>query len=454
MNTIVALSTPIGTGGIAIVRMSGSDSFSIAKKIVRTLKSEEKNIKSISDFEYRKMYLCTIKTKNFSDIGLVVLFKNPDSFTGEDIVEFQLHGGVVLANGVIKECISHGAVLAMPGEFSKRAFLNGKLSLESAESIIDMINAESDAEINAGYKIASGEFYKLIKENQNILTTALAKINVAIDYPGEDLEYETIDQIKKELLVLQKNLKQITNTFEKGKIIKHGIDVAIIGLPNAGKSSLLNALINEDRAIVSSIPGTTRDTIKENFLYNGLKINLIDTAGINETENEIEKIGVKRAIDTALNADAILYVIDSSVPPTSEDIELIKKLKHKKIIVVKNKSDLAVDKTDSFINNLSNILISVKNKINIEKLKETIYNLFSKINSVNNSIIITNERHFEALNNSLKNINEAIEICEDVSLDITGQLLQTAYNFLGEITGEVGSEKIIDTIFSKFCLGK
>lgn len=449
MKTIVALSTPFGTGGIAIVRMSGDDSFLIASKLVGKSKGLE-----LKDFEPRKLYLAEVKTENFSDRALVVKFVGPDSFTGENMVEFQLHGGVILADGVIKECIKQGATMAEPGEFSKRAFLNGKMSLEEAEGLMDMIHAQSEAEINVAFKHVMGEFKKLINNQQEALTDVMAEINVALDYPGEDIEYETIDSVKVKLEKIKQEVEKIVKTYSEGKIIKHGIDCALIGLPNAGKSSLMNALLNEDRAIVSAIAGTTRDTITESFLYNGLKINLVDTAGLNDNPDEIEAIGVERAKKVAEEADVILYVVDASIPISSRDEEILKGLKKSKIILVKNKADLTDKLNSDFINSFDCIQTSVKNKLNIEQLKQKIYEKSGKVQTKNSSLIITNTRHYEALMKVQSAISEAIEICDHVSLDILTQVLQGAFNAFGEITGEYGSEKIIDTIFSKFCLGK
>lgn len=447
--TIVAISTPIGSGGISIVRLSGANSFFIAKKMITKLSGESDN------FIPRQMYLCKIKTENFSDIGLVVFFKNPNSFTGEDMVEFQVHGGVFLANGVVKQCLNLGATLAEPGEFSRLAFLNGKSSLDELEGVINLINSESEAQVNAAFALASGQFYKTVKSLQNKITNTLAEINVSLDYPDEDLEVDTVKSIKEKLVDYEKSINEILDTFEKGKIIKHGINCAIVGLPNAGKSSLLNALLNEDRAIVSSIAGTTRDVIKESFLINGLKVNLVDTAGINDAKDEIEKIGVERAIKEANDADLVLYLFDASKKFSKEDEEILERIKNKNIILVRNKKDISINEKNSLFNKFRTVEISASKKENINKLKEEISNSFETTNLKNSAIILTEERHFNALKKAVKNINEAISLCEDSkSLDIISSLISGAYNSLGEITGEVGSEKIIDEIFSKFCLGK
>lgn len=449
MKTIVAVSTPIGSGGISIVRMSGSNSFSIAKKMIHKIKGSDKN------FEPRKMYLCKIDAEKFSDMGLVVFFKGPESFTGEDMVEFQLHGGVFLADGILKKCLSLGAEMAEGGEFSKRAFLNGKTSLESLEGVIDLINSESDEQAKAAYSLTSGEFYKEIKKIQDKLTNTLAEVNVALDYPDEDLEVDNSFKIRKNLEEIQNCVNTLIQTYSAGKIIKHGINCAIIGLPNAGKSSLLNALLNEERAIVSSVAGTTRDVIKESFNINGLKVNLIDTAGINNAKDEIEKIGVERAISEAEKADVVLYLFDGSKKFSSDDEKLLKRLNNKNIILVKNKKDISIEEKNKLFDNFEMIEISAMTKENVELLKEKIYSKFAREKNNNNSVIITNQRHFAAAQKAQRFLNELLAM--DFSLtnfEIISMFVQNVYNALGEITGEVGSDKIIDEIFSKFCLGK
>ena len=449
MKTIVAVSTPIGSGGISIVRMSGSNSFSIAKKIISKIKNNDKK------FEMRKMYLCKIDAENFSDMGLVVFFKGPDSFTGEDMVEFQLHGGVHITDGVIKKCLSLGAEMAEGGEFSKRAFLNGKTSLESLEGVIDLISSESDEQAKAAFALTSGSFYKEIKDIQNNLTNTLAQVNVALDYPDEDLEVDNSKEIKEKLILVKEKIENLIESYSSGKIIKHGINCAIIGLPNAGKSSLLNSFLNEERAIVSSIAGTTRDVIKESFVINGLKVNLIDTAGINDAKDEIEKIGVERAIKEAENADVVLFLFDGSKKFSKEDRKLLESLKNKNIILVKTKKDISINEKLNLSNNFELIEISSLTKENVNLLKEKIYSKFALEKKSNSGIIITNERHFSALKKASKYLDEILAL--DLSLtnfEIVSMLISNVYNALGEITGEVGSEKVIDEIFSKFCLGK
>ena len=449
MKTIVAVSTPIGSGGISIVRMSGPGSFSIAKKMVSKIKGSDQK------FEARKMYLCKIDAEKFSDMGLVVFFKGPDSFTGEDMVEFQLHGGVHITDGVVKKCLSLGAEMAQGGEFSKRAFLNGKTSLESLEGVIDLINSESDEQAKAAFSLTSGEFFKEIKKLQNEITNILAQVNVALDYPDEDLEVDSSAEIKEKLKQFQEKISELANSYGSGKIIKHGINCAIIGLPNAGKSSLLNAFLNEDRAIVSSIAGTTRDVIRESFSINGLKVNLIDTAGINDAKDEIEKIGVERAIKEAESADVVLFLFDGSKKFSKDDEKLLSSLKNKNIILVKTKKDISINENIDLFKKFDFIEISSLSKENVNLLKEKIYSKFALEKKSTTGIIITNERHFAALKKALGFANEILNL--DFSLtnfEIVSMLIQNIYNALGEITGEVGSDKVIDEIFSKFCLGK
>ena len=449
MKTIVAISTPIGSGGISIVRMSGSNSFSIAKKMISKIKGDSKI------FEPRKMYLCKIDADKFSDMGLVVFFKGPESFTGEDMVEFQLHGGAFLADGILKKCLSLGAEMAEGGEFSKRAFLNGKTSLESLEGIIDLINSESNEQAKAAFALSSGEFYKEIVALQKALTNTLASVDVALDYPDEDLEIDNSKIVRENLKQIKDKIEQLISSYSEGKIIKHGINCAIIGLPNAGKSSLLNALLNENRAIVSSIAGTTRDVIKESFVINGLKVNLIDTAGINNAKDEIEKIGVERALDEAQRADVVLFLIKNKKKFSNDDKKLLEQLKNKNIIIVKNKKDISINEKIKFPENFDLVEISAMTKENVNLLKEKIYSKFAREKKQNSGIIITNERHFASLKKALKSLDEILNLDFSITnFEIVSMLIQNVYNALGEITGEVGSDKIIDEIFSKFCLGK
>ncbi len=442
--TIVALSTPATTGAISIVRMSGKNAIEIADKLFVSVKG-----KAPSSFTPRMLELGTFNANSFKENGLCVCFCAPFSYTGENLVEFQLHGGIKIAEGVISACIKAGARLATHGEFTKRAFLNGKMSLASAEGMMDMINAESEAEIRAGYNLLQGELSKLAKTAQDELTDLLSEIEVSFDYPEETIEYVTKNTVKTRLMALYEKISATLQTASTGRLLKNGVNVLILGKPNAGKSSLLNALLSFDRAIVTDIAGTTRDTIEDTFSIDGTKFNIIVTAGIRDTKDVVEKIGVDKAKSLVKSADIVLYVKDGTTKDSKEDEEIKNLLSNKKHIVIVNKSDLM--KNPKVQDN--EFLISAKNQTNIDELKNKLYELATIGEAVGASIIITNERHKDALSRAASSIMTAIENME-LSLDLISIDIKLAYSALGEITGNTTGEDIIDAIFSKFCLGK
>ncbi len=442
MKTIAQISTPLGSGGIAIVRISGEDALKIGRSLFCCKKLEKNEITP------RYLYLGDFKLDDATEKCMMVYFKAPYSFTGEDVVEFQIHGGEYLATKVLDKIVEKGATLAQNGEFSKRAFLNGKMSLDEAEATIDMINATSDAEIKASSKLAHGNLFKEVKTIQDNLKDALANMEVCLDYPEHDDETKSIENIQKTLKNSLKTLKKLENSYKNGQKIKFGIDVAIVGKPNVGKSSLLNALIKEDRAIVTDIKGTTRDTLKETVNYKGLKINFIDTAGIRESKDIVEKIGVEKSRESIKNSDIVLFVLDSSQEKDKEDIELEKTIDKNKVIYILNKSDRP---QKLFIKDA--IYISAKDNKNIDEIFEEILKK-TRLDKINYSELqITNKRQHEALKEA---INEIEKITNEniVTLDILDMQIKKIWQKLGEITGETANEAIIDEIFSKFCLGK
>lgn len=446
--TICAISTPIGVGGISIIRLSGKNSLNIVNKILET---------PLINPEPRKMQLKKITANNIKDNAMVVYFKAPFSFTGEDLVEIQCHGGVFLTNEILKALLNNGASLAENGEFTKRAFMNGKISLDKAEGVIDMINAESEEQLKAGYELLNGNLTKKITEMQNILTDILAETDVSIDYPENDIEYTTIEKFNQKTTDLLNEIINIKNTSDTGMIIKNGINIAILGSPNVGKSSLMNALLGYNRAIVTNIAGTTRDTLVESYVYNGIKVNLIDTAGIRESDNEVEKIGINLAKEKLKTADLVLFVLDSTRKISQEEINLFNSISTKKLIVI-NKID---NKNADFnlnslnINSTKFIEISALENKNIDSLKQLIYDEIINKNIMGNSTIITNIRHKNALENAEKSLKDALETLNSTqNLELFSIDLSNSYNYLGEITGTTSVENIIDRIFSKFCLGK
>lgn len=445
-DTIVAVSTGASSGAISIVRLSGKDAISLADKLFVSQKNNKP-----SSFQPRLLTLGTVKTSSFNEQAMCVVFKAPKSYTGEDMVEFQCHGGTQISSGIMQQCINLGARVATNGEFTKRAFMNGKMSLSSAEGMMDMINAESDAEIRAGYNLLSGSLSKLATHTQAELTDILSEIEVSFDYPEETIEYITKAKVKERLEALAMEIDRVLQTASAGKIIKSGINVLIVGKPNVGKSSLLNKLLDHERAIVTDVAGTTRDTIEDTFLLGDTKVNLIDTAGIHETQDKVEKIGVDKAKNLMKQADIILFLVDTSRKFSNEDEEIYKTIQGKNFVVIKTKSDLKCNLDKTFENEIE---ISTITGSGIDKLKDKILELTKASNIPSDSIIITNERHKDALSRTLDNIKSAIKNINLQTLDLVSISIKQAYLDVGEITGNTTSEDIIDQIFKKFCLGK
>lgn len=436
MDTIVALATPAGNSGVAVIRISGDNSKSILQKVIH-----EK-----IDFEPRKMYLKKVYFAGLEDVCLVVFFPNPHSYTGEDVVEIQSHGGYFIAEKIIDEVLSLGATLADRGEFSKRAFINGKLSLDQAEGIMDLINAESEMQAKAGSSLMQGELKKFITNYQNQLTEILADIEAKLDYPEYEYTENESNDILKCLTNIDKNLSKLILESSTGILIKNGIKVAIVGSPNVGKSSLLNALTKTNKAIVTSVAGTTRDVIEAEYDYKGIIFRLFDTAGIHDSNDVVEKIGIERAKQTLNDADIVLKISDDK-----NDCNI---KTDKPSINVINKSDIITN--DLYKNNLNQdtIFVSAKTGENINNLKQLIFNktISHKIDS--NKLYLTNTRHIECVKHAKNYINNAISKFNSTSMDIISSEIKSAWLSLGEITGETNNETIIDMIFSKFCLGK
>lgn len=456
MSTIASISTAPGIGGIGIIRMSGEKTFEILEKIFKP-----KTYQKIEDIKgYTIKYGHIVEDNEIIDEVLVSYFKAPRSYTTENMCEINSHGGNVIVKRILELCLKNGADLAEPGEFTKRAFLNGRIDLAQAESVIDVINAKSEKEAKSGIKQLEGYLSKEIQDIKQEILDVLVNIEVSIDYP----EYDTPEVQEKEIYEMitsvRKSLEKLEKSFDNGKILKEGIKTAIIGKPNAGKSSLLNAILKEDRAIVTDIAGTTRDTIEEFVTINGIPLNLVDTAGIREASDEVEKIGVEKSIKQANNADLIIAIFDSSKDLTDEDIEILKLIENKKAIILLNKSDLdaKINENDSRFTNISDniIKISALNKTGIDLLYEKISDLFN-LNEINldNDVLITNIRHKNIISKSLVNVSKAKDALDKkLPIDIVTIYIKDILEDLGEITGEVVTEDIINEIFSKFCLGK
>jgi len=446
--TIVAISTSLGNGGISIIRMSGSSAKSIAEKVF-SCKTK------VKDFEPRKLYLGTFEFNDIKDKCLSVYFRAPYSYTGEDMIEFQCHGGITLTNKIYESLVSLGCTPATKGEFSKLAFLNGKLSLDEAEGVIDLINAESESELKAGYNLMQGSLRKKVETIQDSLTELLAKIEVTLDYPEEDLEEETIVDILDSLNNSKNEINNILSTADFGRALKNGTRILIYGKTNAGKSSLLNSLLNYDRAIVTDIQGTTRDTLEETFEYKGFKFILIDTAGIRKADNLVEEIGINRSREMLKSADIVLFVVDSSRELNNDDLDIISSLSDKNTIVCVNKVDLDQKINLDQIPFTNKVFMSTKTGQNIDTLKDLLYNFVISKNINNNSVVITNTRHIDALKNAINHCNIAIDsLNSNNQLDLVSIDIKNIWLALGDITGNSDNEKIIDDIFTKFCVGK
>ena len=443
--TIASISTPLGKGAISIVRINGSESLKITQKL---FKSKSLNFNNIIP---RMLYYGKFKIDNNAyETCLMVYFKAPFSYTGEDIVEFQVHGGSIITSKILSVLLENGATLAENGEFSKRAFENGKISLDQAESIIDEINAESESELKASLMLIGGKLKNQVKNIQASLTETLAEIEATLDYPEEDFEQAVKEKIFKNISSINLILQNILKDNHNSKYIKQGINIAIVGSPNVGKSSLLNSLIGQERAIVTSVAGTTRDVLNESITYKGVKLNFLDTAGIRQSDDEVEKIGIEKSKKSIDSADLVLFVLDASRAKSVQDTEIEDLLKnHKNVITIINK----VDKKRLLDGYPNEIEISALNGYNTEKIKEHIYNMLLKEEIDYTKIILTNERQTNILKEAY-NLSLKILQAKEESMDIIAMLIKSLWNTLGKITGECENERIIDIIFSKFCLGK
>lgn len=430
METIVALATPPGNSGVAVIRISGEKSKEILTKLIH------ENL----DFEPRKMYLKNVYSGDIVDRCLVVFFASPYSYTGEDVAEIHSHGGYFLSQKIIDTTIELGATLAGKGEFSKRAFINGKMSIDQAEGVMDLINAESEMQAKAGSSLLQGKLKEVITNYQNILTDILAEIEAKLDYPEYEYDDNETKNLKERLIDLRSNLENLIDESKSGLIIKNGIKVAIVGAPNVGKSSLLNALSKTDKAIVTDIAGTTRDVIEAEYEYNGIIFRLYDTAGIHESDDVVEKIGINRALKAIDDCDIVLKI------STLNNICNIKT--NKPTIEVFNKADIYNYNDDKYI------YISALTMKNVEKLKQLIFEKTVKEDFNSNKLYLTNTRHIECVKKAKKAIDNVLKIFDETTMDIISSEIKSAWYSLGEITGVTSDENIIDKIFSKFCLGK
>lgn len=458
-DTIAAISTAVGEAGIGIVRLSGKDSIEIANKIFKGSKVEE-----LKKAENRKLtygHIFDPENKEIIDEVLIAYMKEPYTYTRENMVEIYCHGGIISVRKILEIVLENGARLAEPGEFTKRAFLNGRLDLAQSEAVIDLIRAKTDKSFQVSLNQLEGNLSKKIREIRGILLEMLAHINASIDFSEEDdIDDIAYGQLEEKARIVRDEIERLLKTADRGKILRDGLNTVILGKPNVGKSSLLNSILRENRAIVTDIPGTTRDIIEEYVNIDGIPLKIIDTAGIRTTDDIVEKIGVDRAIDMVEKADLIIAVFDISSELTEEDFEIIEIVKNKNAIVLLNKSDLPRkyerDYFEQLLPGKKIINTSILKGIGIDVLEEEIKNIFySGGVNIESDIVVTNMRHKNQLVKAKKNIEDGLEgIQAYVPLDCLEVDIKACWENLGEISGDTVSEDILDKIFSDFCIGK
>ena len=455
-HTIAAIATStMSSGGISVIRLSGEDAIKIADKIFKSVKG----IKLTDVASHTVHYGHIVSNEKVIDEVLVIVMRAPNTYTREDVVEIDCHGGILVTRKVLEACIDAGASPALPGEFTKRAFLNGRIDLSQAEAVIDVINSKNDYALKSSVNQLDGVLSRKIRKIREIIINHVAYIEAALDDPEHISLDNYVDNVKNDVDNCVNIVDNLVKNAENGRIMHDGINTVILGKTNAGKSSLLNALAKEERAIVTDIEGTTRDVLEEQINIGGITLNLIDTAGIRKTEDIVENIGVEKAKKIASNADLIIYVVDGSRPLDNNDTEIMELIKEKKVIVLLNKSDIGQIVSKNDLNCLSCydiISISAKEETGLDKLEDSIKNLFftGDITS-NEEIYITNARHKSLLKealNSLKLVSEGID--NGVSEDFLTIDLMNGYEKLGLIIGEAVEDDLADQIFSKFCMGK
>lgn len=454
--TIAAIATSPGEGGIGIIRISGLQATEVADRIFKS-----KKIGSFKDaIPYMMYFGKVVRGEKKIDEGLAVYMKAPHSYTGEDVMEIQIHGSTEALRETLELALENGALPASRGEFTKRAFLNGRLDLTQAEAVMDIIEAKGSAALSQAESHLSGALSRFVKEGRDVLSDLITKLEVTIDYPDEDLEDLTNEEIREGLEKIDTSLTALLKHSEEGRIIKDGLRTAIVGRPNAGKSSLLNALLQEDRAIVTDIPGTTRDTIEESIKIGGVPLVLMDTAGLRETDNRVEKIGIQRARESMEKADLILAVIDGSIPLTDEDISLLKELDGRKAMVILNKYDLAAEvdekKIHEILPSISVVPISARYGSGLDELDDALRSLtIRQDQAAGRELFLTNLRHVDLVKKALEAVHRAKDSLENsMPADCITVDLVEAWNHMGEITGESIDNELINKIFERFCVGK
>ena len=456
--TIAAISTAVGEAGIGIVRISGKKALDIGNSIFKGSKISELN-----EVNNRKLiygHIVDNKEDQIIDEVLISYMKGPSTYTREDMVEIYCHGGIISVKKVLELILNKGARLAEPGEFTKRAFLNGRLDLSQAEAVMDLIKAKTDKSFETSLDQLEGSLSKKIRDIRDILLEMIAHVEVSIDYPDEDLEEVTYEELERDANKIKKEIEILLSTADRGKILRDGLSTVILGKPNVGKSSLLNAILRENRAIVTDIPGTTRDIIEEYVNIDGIPLKIMDTAGIRDTKDLVEQIGVDRAKETIKDADLIIAVFDASRELSQEDYDIIDLIKEKKSIIIINKTDLDSKYDENYLRSLVDnkeiINASIISDIGLDVLEDNIKSMFygGEI-EIESDTVVTNIRHKNQLVKSLDNIEQALEdIMKNVPIDCIEVDLKNCWENLGEISGDTIGEDILDKIFAEFCIGK
>lgn len=453
MSTIAAISTAQGQGGIGVIRVSGEDSFTIVDKIFKSVSG-----KKIMDIKgYTALFGHIYNNEEVLDEAVVLKYVAPKSFTGENVVEISCHGGMYITKEVLNAVIMSGASLAEPGEFTKRAYLNGKMDLTEAESVMDIISAKSKSAAKAALFVKDGALFKKSQQVKQLLLDKAAHLSAWADYPEEDIPEVTEDSIMEAIEESISILEKLLSTYDMGQVVKEGIDTVIAGRPNAGKSTLMNLLVGREKSIVTNIAGTTRDVVEDTVLVGNVMLNLSDTAGIRDTDNEIEKIGVQKTFDKINGAGLVIALFDNNEELNSEDIDLINKIKDMPCIAVINKIDLE-DKVDKkyITNNIENVVyISAKQQDNIDELKNMIEKIAGTEDFDPSTGIVANERQRNAIRNAVNSLYEAKEsLAMGMTMDAITVSLQETIDYLLELTGEKAGEEIVDSVFHNFCVGK
>lgn len=453
MDTIVAISTAPGLGGIGIIRLSGETAFDILLKIFKSNKIKNKEDIKANTINYGHI----IEDGEIIDEVLVSFFKAPHSYTTEDVVEINTHGGNIVCHKILNLAIKNGASLADSGEFTKRAFINGRIDLTKVESIASILGAKSEEELKVSNKLLKGKLLDKINLMKKNILEVLMHIEVNIDYPEYDTEEKTMDEVKVMLTEVEKELTDLSETFDVGNKIREGFSVSIIGRPNAGKSSLLNYILDKERAIVTDIEGTTRDSIEEIINIKGMPVKIIDTAGIRETDEKIEQIGIERALEYAKSSDVIIAIFDSNKELTKDDNNILDLCKDKDSIIVLNKMDLETKINIEEIKNIGKEIIKVS-ALKKEGLNEIVNSISLRLDKLketkSNDIIIIHERQKKVIEEALKSTEEALKSSEILPVDMLSEYIQNILEKLNELTGEDIKEEILNEIFSNFCLGK